>query len=195
MRACRSNFSMSVSGASASHAARGMPLHCADVPEHCGMLCFPGLRPPMMATAKNRPLHLYEAPGEWPQTTPPPPEPPSTRPLMSTCFYPMGDKGCRPAGAWGSRGYGLALLGCSTPLPGGGRHCKMTGTSGYSQSGTRWLTQPPNHPSKANRAFSVQGVPSTHPASLHQVGVPAWDWVHRTSRSPSTQCSGSKVST
>lgn len=91
---------MSVSGVSASPVTRGMPLHCADVPEHCGMRRFPGLRPPTMATAKNRPLHLYEAPGEWPQTTPPPPEPPQPGLLCP-----------RASALWGTRAAGQQELG------------------------------------------------------------------------------------
>lgn len=58
----------------------------------------------------------------------------------------------------------------------------MTRASGYPQPGTQWPTQSLNCPSKASWVFIVQGVPSAHPASLYQVGVPARDWVHRTSK-------------
>lgn len=43
----------------------------------------------------------------------------STRPVMATTSHTKGDKGCRPARAWGSKGHSLALSACSNPLLGG----------------------------------------------------------------------------
>lgn len=43
----------------------------------------------------------------------------STRLVMATTSRTKGDKGCRPARAWGSKGHSLALSACSNPLLGG----------------------------------------------------------------------------
>lgn len=97
------------------------------------------------------------------------PKPPSTRPVMATSSHSKGDKGCRLAGAWGPRGRRTALLGCSSPLQGGGRHSKMTG--GDSQVHRACLAPVPGL-LRGGQGIQSAEHPLHHAASPHQVGGP-----------------------
>lgn len=118
-------------------------------------------------------LHIIcqGCPGGWPQT----PRVPPARPIMSTPSHPMGDKGCRPAGAWGSGGYRLALSGCAYPLIGGDRCHKTTKASGYPQPGSQRPAWPCTSPLKPP-GYSVCKV-SPPPA---QAGCTRWELRHMT---------------
>lgn len=118
-------------------------------------------------------LHIIcqGCPGGWPQT----PRVPPARPITSTPSHPMGDKGCRPAGAWGSGGYRLALSGCANPLIGGDRCHKTTKASGYPQPGSQRTAWPCTSPLKPP-GHSVCKV-SPPPA---QAGCTRWELRHMT---------------
>lgn len=64
------------------------------------------------------------------------PQPAPARPVVSTSSHPMGDKGCRQAGApESSEGTDWPSWGMAIPFWVWGRHSKMTGAPGYPHPG------------------------------------------------------------